>query len=175
MPPVVNRAARLLPHICLLLAILAPATLIAIMTLASDQTLAMGMNIPEGTRAQIEISWQRRLIATLILLLPTGCLSYALTKARSSLRQFNRGEYFSASSIRGIRGFGAGIFWSGLLALAIGPFATMIALGSHATRTLMIRIDVSTLVMLAIGGILWQIASMMQRAAELAEENRQFV
>jgi len=173
MPPIVNRLARLLPHVCLLLAILVPATAIAIMALIPVETFLASLKLSASPLP--EFGWEQRSIAALILLLPSGCLSYALMKARSSLRRFNRGDYFSASAIRDIRGFGAGIFWSGMVKFAVWPLVTLVVTGMYSARSLLMGLGTSTLVMLTIGGILWQIASMMQRAAELAEENRQFV
>lgn len=181
MSRVMNRFASLLPHVCLLLAVLVPVSVIAIIAIVPAANLAMSLDLSEHARAQLQLQlgWERRFIATLICLLPAGSLAYALMNARSALRRFNSGEYFSASAIRGIRGFGAGIFWSGLLTLVAAPPAmyvlTYVSDGTHSSHPLNIRVDMSTLVMLAIGGILWQIASMMQRAAEIAEENRQFV
>jgi uncharacterized membrane protein YidH (DUF202 family) len=179
MSRIVNRLAGVLPHFCLFLAIAAPLSLILIIAMVPAEKLTLAMNISERAHALPHLGWERRVLATLICLLPVGCLSYGLMHARSSLRRFNSGEYFSASAIRGIRSFGAGIFWSSLLTLAVAPLAmytlTRYSEGTHTGRTLMFRLDVSTLVLLAIGGIIWQIASMMQRAAELAEENRQFV
>ena len=179
MPPLVNRVARLLPHVCLLLAILAPVAVIALLALVPTEFFTKSLVFPESARAHLEFGAGKRLIAALILLLPVGCMSYALMNARSSLRRFNKGDYFSASAIRGIRGFGAGIFWSGILTLTMKPIAvfilTSIAGGTLSAGGPVLRIETDHVLMLVIGGILWQIASMMQRAAELAEENRQFV
>ena len=170
MPSLVSRFATPLPHVCLLLAILAPVAVIAIIATASAESLAMGLDLSVRMHAQMEFGWERRFIAALIALVPVSCLSYALLKARDSLKRFNSGEYFSASAIAGIRGFGAGIFWSGLLTLVLAPIAIFALTGRNV-----LRLDMSTLVMLTVGGILWQIASTMQRAAEIAEENRQFI
>jgi hypothetical protein len=179
MSRIANRFAGVLPHFCLLLAILVPVGVIWIISILPAEFMTRGLRLSEAPHALPHLGWERRFIVALICLLPAGFLSYALLNARSSLQLFNHGEYFSASAIRGIRSFGAGIFWSSVLTIAATPLAMFVLTtnsdGARAGHTIAWRFDASTLVLLAIGGILWQIASMMQRAAELAEENRQFV
>jgi hypothetical protein len=170
--------ARLLPGFCVLLAILTPLVTIWVLWIVSPGFLTKVLHISEVTLSQ-DFGWWPRCVMVLIGLLPAACLSYGLLNARSALARFSRGEFFSAAAIRGIRGFGAGVFWSGVLAIAIQPVAlTVITLFLDASPpqwSMLINVDTATLVMLTIGGILWQIASMMQRGADLAEENRQFV
>ena len=179
MSRIANRLAGVLPHVCLLLAILAPVSIVWILSIIPADDLVRGMHLSGTSRALPPIGWERRLIVTLICLVPTGCLSYALMNARGALRRFNKGEYFSAPAISGIRSFGAGIFWSSLFTFAVTPLGMFVLTrysdGTQAGHTMYWKFDMSTFVLLAIGGILWQIASMMQRGAELAEENRQFV
>lgn len=179
MSRIVSRLGGFLPHFCLFLAILAPVLLVWIIAVIPAEQLTQNLRISEAPHALPHLGWERRFIVALIGLIPTGCLSYALINARSALRRFNKGEYFSAPAIRSIRSFGAGIFWSSLLTIPVTPLAmyalTSVSEGTHSSHTMMWRFDMSTFVLLTIGGILWQIAAMMQRAAELAEENRQFV
>jgi hypothetical protein len=179
MSRIANRLAGVLPHFCLLLAILTPVLVIWIIAVIPAEQLTRAMRLSETTHLLPHLGWGRRVIVALICLLPSGCLSYALIRARSSLLRFNKGEYFSPSAIRDIRSFGAGVFWSSVLTFLASPLSmyvlTRYSEGNRAGSTVMWRFDLSTMVLLAIGGILWQIASMMQRGAELAEENRQFV
>lgn len=179
MSRILNPLAGVLPHFCLFLAILAPVVLVWIIAVIPAEQLTQNLRISEAPHVLPHLGWERRSIVALICLVPVSFLSYALINARSALRRFNKGEYFSAPAIRSIRSFGAGIFWSSLITIPATPLAmyalTAFSEGTHSSHTTVWRFDMSTFVLLTIGGILWQIAAMMQRAAELAEENRQFV
>ncbi len=108
---------------------------------------------------------------------PVALLSYGLLRARSCFQQFARGDYFTPRAISGLQGFSGGTFLAGVTGVFAAPLASLaLTLGSGAGRSsITLNLGSHELLLMLFAAIVWQIAAALVRAAQLAEENAQFV
>lgn len=172
--------STLLAFACLALAIALPAlTLYGLCTTPVDVWLAKLGIAPASTAGTPGFSiadWQTAL-AVLVGMLPVCATAYGLLRARSCFLGFVRGEVFSLRTVSHLAGFASGIFVAAISALVVpslvGLLLTLYAPdGKHA---LVLNIGSDALLMLLFAGVVWQIARVMAKAVELAEENAQIV
>ena len=171
---------RTLASACLILLIgLLVGTLYSLLKIPPEMILArLGIVLSaSGGHTVLSVSNWQHVTVTALGMLPVSCVAYALFSARSVFMGFARGEYFSLKTVKCIRGFAVGIFTSGMTGLISPPLIGLIlTLNAPAgTRALAINVGSHELLMLLIGGIMWQISNVMARAAALAEENSQFI
>ena len=179
-PPVGQRINAFLAAACLALAIVLPAfTLYGLCTTPSEIWLArLGVksSSPTGPLGFQIALWQSGL-ATLIGMLAVCAIAYGLLRARLCFLGFVRGEAFSLGTVRHLRGFAIGMFASAIAGL-LSPvlISVLLTLGAPAgRRSLVLGLGSSEVLMLLFAGIVWQIAHVMTRAVELADEHAQIV
>jgi len=118
----------------------------------------------------------RPLGATLAII-PPLLLGWGLLLANRCLRRFGRGEFFTSATVADLRGFARWTFYgavAGLLApTVIGLVLTI--LNTAGPKELTLRIGSQEIVALLMSGVFWIMAGVLARAAEVADENRQFV
>ncbi len=127
---------------------------------------------PNATEALREDLFYR-----LALLIGIGLFVWALWSARRVFVGIGRGEYFAKGSILGVRNFALAV----LLYMTVAPVARTAASAlymtqfEHGTFTLEFAMSGSLMLMLIFSGAIALVSSVMAHAAEIEEENRQFV
>ena len=127
---------------------------------------------PNATEALREDLFYR-----LALLVGIGLFVWALWSARRVFVGIGRGEYFAKGSILGVRNFALAV----LLYMTVAPVARTAASAlymtqfEHGTFTLEFAMSGSLMLMLIFSGAIALVSSVMAHAAEIEEENRQFV
>jgi hypothetical protein len=127
---------------------------------------------PNATEALREDLFYR-----LALLVGIGLFVWALWSARRMFVGIGRGEYFAKGTILGVRNFALAV----LLYMTVAP-ATRTAASAlymthfeHGTFTLEFAMSGSLMLMLIFSGAIALVSSVMAHAAEIDEENRQYV
>lgn len=176
--PETHRLGAVCASACPVLAVLLPAGVCVFWATASAETVAAGIDparaatlFPGGLAP-----WQRATGAALSLV-PAGAMAWALLEARRCLLRFAAGAYFSRDSVHRLRGFARGLFWAALGGILVAPLTSLALTAANppGTRALAVSVGSDQLLGLLTAGILWTIAGAMARAADLADENAQFV
>jgi hypothetical protein len=152
---------------CLALAVVLPLAALYGLWAASPGVGVQGLAMTLG----------QRVLAVVIGLLPVACMAYGLVRASQCFTGFARGAVFSLGTVQHLRGLAAGLLGAGLAGL-LAP--TLLGLlftwgaptGQHA---LAVSLGSQQLLMLLFAGIVWQIAHVMVRAREIADDNAQIV
>lgn len=172
--------SRLLAWGCLTLAVLLPAAALttSLQVSSVDLLIQLGIRLPLGAdpHSLAIASWQH-VLATGISLLPVCAVTYALWSAQKCFRGFVRDEVFSLGTVRHLRSFAAGLLLSSIASL-LAPTAIVWLLTLNAqkgSQVLTVSLQSQQLLMLLFSGIVWQIAYVMTRAVELAEDNAQII
>jgi len=179
-PPGGHRISAFLAVACLALAIAIPAfALYGLCTTPPEvwlERLGVKSSSPAGELGFQIAPWQSGL-ATLIGMLAVCAMAYGLLRARLCFLGFVRGEAFSLGTVRHLRGFAIGMFASALAGLLSPPLiSVLLTLGAPAGhRSLTLGLGANEVLMLLFAGIVWQIAHVMTRAVELADEHAQIV
>lgn len=127
---------------------------------------------PNATEALREDLFYR-----LALLIGIGLFAWALWSARRVFAGIGRGAYFAKGTILGVRNFALAV----LLYMTAAPVARAAASAlyltrfNHGTFTLEFALSGSLMLMLIFSGAITLVSSVMAHAAEIDEENRQFV
>jgi hypothetical protein len=117
------------------------------------------------------------LLYRVMTLVPIAIFVWALLSARRSFIGVGRGEYFSRSTILGLRNFALAV----LLHIVVAPIPLMIARGLYVSRfehgafMLTFSMNATILLTLVFTGAVALVSTVMARAADIAEENRQFI
>jgi hypothetical protein len=179
-PAAGQRINAFLAVACLTLAVALPAlTLYGLCTTPSETWLARLGVKSSSSAGQLGFQiapWQVGL-ATLIGMLGVCAMAYGLLRARLCFLGFVRGEAFSLGTVRHLRGFAIGMFASALAEL-LSPavISVLLTLGAPAGhRSLTLELGSSEVLLLLFAGIVWQIAHVLTRAVELADEHAQIV
>jgi len=179
--PGAARLSAVLAAGCGLLAILLPIADAYYLSVSGPQVLAEKLGIAAALQHRAGLTnglaiWRHALIV-IVGLLPVVLISYGLLRARRCFRAFARGEYFSLAAVSGLRGLAAGMFFSSLAGLLVPPLSSAILTVGAVGHGGSIAVNVSSneLLLMLFGGIVWQIAAVLGKAARLAEENAQFV
>jgi hypothetical protein len=109
--------------------------------------------------------------------IPSLLLARGLFLAHRCLRRFGRSEFFTPGAIADLKGFARWSFFAsvaGVLATTVIGLALTI-LNPTGPRELTISVEPQDLVGLLLSGIFWIMAGVLARAAQVADENRQFV
>ena len=109
--------------------------------------------------------------------IPSLLLARGLFLAHSCLRRFGRSEFFTPGVIADLKGFARWSFFAavaGVLATTIIGL-TLTILNPAGPRELAVSLEPQDLVGLLLSGIFWIMAGVLGRAAQVADENRQFV
>jgi hypothetical protein len=173
MPQALN---QLLSIACLLLAIVLPlGSLLYFGTIPAPELTQM-LRVAEALPIAHFEPWQRFLVVGLSTL-PAAFTASALLRVRSSFASFARKDYFSMPVVRGLRGFAAGIFCSGLAGILVTPLLsfTLSATDPRGSPSVSFNLGTQQLVSLLFAGIVWQIANVLTQAKTFADENAQFV
>jgi hypothetical protein len=154
---------------CLVLAVVLPATVLY--WLFSNPEGNVGLHLPSGAPL-----WARA-IMVIAGATPVSCMAVALLHARRCFLSFSRGDYFTMPVVKGLRGFAAGLFFSGIAAILIIPLASLLQsmASTGAPHSVSIGLGSTQILTILFAGILWQIAAVMSKARALAQENAQFV
>jgi hypothetical protein len=118
-----------------------------------------------------------RFLGGALAMVPALMLARGLYLAHSCLLRFARAEFFTAGAVADLRGFARWSFYaavaSALASTVIGLALTILNPAGH--RELAISVGSQELVGLLLSGIFWIMAGVLGRAAQVADENRQFV
>lgn len=120
-----------------------------------------------------DISSVQWLISGVVALVAPILLSVALLIVSRCFTSFSEGVYFSLLNAKRLSGFGRWIVLSGCAGL-MAPTIQGLVLTAHAAvgeRVFLIELGSGPLLSLLIGGLIWALARLMEKASELAEEN----
>ncbi|MFT3724048.1 MAG: DUF2975 domain-containing protein [Hyphomonadaceae bacterium] len=135
----------------------------------------IAVNDPAHPNATAEL--QQDLVYRLALLLGIGLFVWALWSARRIFAGIGRGEYFAKGTILGVRNFALAV----LLYMTVGPVVRTLASALYMARfehgmfTLQFALSGTLMLMLIFSGAVALVSTVMAHAAEIDEENRQFV
>ena len=110
-------------------------------------------------------------------MIPSLLFAGGLFLAARCVSRFGRGELFSPGAIADLKGF-ARLSFFGAAAGVIAPTIIGLALtvlNPAGMKELTVRVGSQEVIGLLTSGIFWIIAGVLARAAQVAEENRQFV
>lgn len=173
LPPALRLSAAL-ALICLLLIVVTTVTSLLLLIL-SPEIATESLALPADAAADSGFTLGQRVIIVAGGLVPLAFVIYALLRARGCFRRFSRGEFFTAEVVGGLRGFAAGIaLWIVTGWLSTPVQSVLLTLGYEET-TFSIGFSLSGAMTLLFACIVWQIAHIMRRAIEIADENAQFV
>jgi hypothetical protein len=165
---------------CLALAVLLPIAAIysALQNSAVGMLAQLGIRLHSGASLEsLSIAAWQSGCAVGISLLPVSAIAYALWRAYQCFKGFVRGEVFTLTTVRHLRGFAAGLLVSsvaGLLApTAIAGLLTLYA--PAGDRVLTVSLAAQQLLLLLFSGIVWQMGHAMTSAVQLAEDNAQII
>ncbi|MBC7683062.1 MAG: DUF2975 domain-containing protein [Ferruginibacter sp.] len=110
-------------------------------------------------------------------MLPVGGLAYGLLQARQCFQGFVRGEVFSQSTVRRLRGFAAGVVVAAVAGLLLPTLRSLLMAwtGLADRHAVVVEFSSNNMLLLLFAGIVWQIAHVMAQAAALADEHAQIV
>lgn len=124
-----------------------------------------------------QFTWTGRLLPFAIFAMPMIVLCWSLWRVRSCFDEFAKGRLFSQRAIAGLRDFAIGMVL-GALASPIANTLLHLVLTWNAPegqRVMVIALSSDTFLGLIFAGIIAIICWVMGEAAEVAEENAQFV
>jgi uncharacterized membrane protein YagU involved in acid resistance len=179
LPARVHRLSRVLAGVCILLAVIFPiAVLYSLLTSPPEiffRNLGLAERIPRAALMSVAL-WQH-VTMVLLGLVPVTCVSVGLVYAGRCFARFARGMYFTAETVRDLRGFAVGVFASGVASLAVFPILHVVMTTGEGAGGIAVAFNVSSNQLLSIlfGGIVWQIAAVMAQATDIAQEHAQFV
>lgn len=169
---VVDRSARVIAALCVLMAVLLPVATAAHLLRGWPNGLmaaaaSAGVSLPSAPNG----SW-RLIAATVLALLPVGLASAALLHAGRCLAAFARGEHFSLAALRDLRGFAAMMLVAGIASAAVPTLIVLLlTTGGPGQSTLAISVGSQQLMLLLFAGVTWCIANVLAKALALAEEH----
>jgi hypothetical protein len=175
----IGRLSAVCAWACLVLAVLLPAAVCVFWAVTPADSVAARIDAGRGAALLFPdglAAWQRATGAALSLI-PTGLMAWALVEAWRCLRRFAAGAFFARDAVRRLRGFARGLFWAALGGILVGPLTSLALTAANPPggRALAISLGSDQLLGLLMAGILWTIAGAMAEAADLADENAQFV
>lgn len=172
-------ANGLLSAACLVLAVALPALVACYLVMAPAHILAANVGLPVSSplnSAGFQLPVLQRSLVIGAGLVPVGFMAAALMYARRCFLSFSRREYFTRDVVHGLRRFAGGMFLSGASGLIVAPLASLLLSAAAGGRiSLTFSVGSSQALLLLFAGVVWQIATVMSKAAALAEENSQFV
>ena len=173
----VRRISAVCSAACGALAVAVPLGVLGLWAFASGQSLIDFHIVPSDAPIMTPLQPWQRLLGAAITLVPTLLMSYALTRARHSLRAFARGDFFASDVVAGLRDYARATFWAVLASLTATPMLSVTATwgNPHGHRELTLGLNSGQVLGLLGAGIVWVIAAAMARAATIAQENAQFV
>ncbi len=133
------------------------------------------VNDPAHPNATAEL--HHDLIYRVALLFGIGLFIWALVSARRVFAGIGRGQSFARGTILGVRNFALAVLLYMTLAPAARTVASALYLGrfEHGSFTLEFGLSTSLLLMLIFSGAVALVSTVMAQAAEIEDENRQFV
>ncbi|MDN3516274.1 hypothetical protein QWY84_01495 [Aquisalimonas lutea] len=171
--PGLQRLSAWLAWTSLGLATVIPASVAALWFLGGPAAIMARANLPMPVALD---SWQW-LLGGALALVPSALLAAALLAAARCFRLFRGGVFFSADIARALRSFAARVVMSGLAGLLVPPLLSVVMTWSNppGSRALAFHVGSTPVLALFFGGVLWAIAAVMARAADLADEHAQIV
>jgi hypothetical protein len=129
-----------------------------------------------GVRIGALQPWQR-VAAFAVNMVPVAFIVFGLARLRTCFRHFACGSFFTPPTIRGLRGFAAAMFGSGLAGLVTPSLLSLVLTVANGPgqRQLVVNVHTGQLLMLLMASLVWIVAAVMARAAAIEEENTQFV
>ncbi|MBS0246680.1 MAG: DUF2975 domain-containing protein [Proteobacteria bacterium] len=124
-----------------------------------------------------ELDGAVRALAFVVAMLPLAALIYGLLSARRCFKAFVAGDVFSRRTIGHLMAFAVAIAASAILKPFAGAVLSALLSASTVTgtKTLAFHIGSDTLIALIFAGTFAIIAWVMTEAADLSDENKQFV
>lgn len=142
---------------------------------APPDALANGSPLPPSAVADLDLAG--RAGAAALSLVPMAILAWGLIRISRTFLAFSEGGMFSSRAIAGLRDFALAVAISALckplITALLGLYLTWNA--GPGQRQLILQFGSDTLLFTLFGGTFLAATWAMQRAALLAEENRQFV
>lgn len=118
-----------------------------------------------------------RLVGFAISMVPVAALVFGLFAARRCFAAFAEGNVFSREAIGGLRAFAFAVTISALLTPLAGAGLSLLlsASSQSPTRSIVLNVGSDSLLALFFAAMIAIIAWVLSEAAEIADENQQFV
>src|SRR3954462_3005147 len=167
--------SRGLGYMCMCLAIVLPAGLLAYWLVTPDEAVLLGGRLP-GIVVH-PIGWSVRLGAMVISLVPLALLVWGLMRARQCFEIFALGRFFPFEAIHCLRDLAIAVFASTLLKPFAGAaLSVLLSWQTYAGgKTLVFEVGSDFLLALLVAGLIAVIAWVMSEPAAIADENAQFI
>jgi hypothetical protein len=164
---------------CRVLAFAIPLAVVAFWAFGSWSVLVLVRLVPPDILGDLLTpvqGWQRA-AGAMICLVPALLLSWGLLRARQCLAAFARGDFFATDVVKGLRDYAAASFWAAVAGALSVPVLSVVLTSANPPGRHELSLDLSGAQALGVlsAAILWVIASVMARAADIARENEQFV
>jgi Protein of unknown function (DUF2975) len=171
--------SRWLAYLCLLFAFVLPLSAVVVLVQGWPNALLTAFTqkaAQAGMPTMTTLSLFQGSLAAALALVPVGLMASALWHAYRCFIRFSRGDYFTRDTVRSLRRFGFTLFFAAIACIVIPPIIGVIAtFGGPGKATLAVSIGSHDVVLLLFAGVVWQMASVMVKAADIAEENEQFI
>lgn len=172
----VDRPARLLSRICLMLALLLVPAVAGVLALGWPEILSSAMPALGADVDLAQLARWRSLLIYVLAMVPVSLMAAALIAASRCLAAFARRQYFSAAAVGHMRRFSAFVFWAAISGVVVPTLVVLIATtAGPGPRRLTISFGSDDLFLLLFAAISWQIARVLGRAVALAEDHAQIV
>lgn len=107
--------------------------------------------------------------------IPVLLIGYGLMQLARAFAAIANGEYFSQRMFGSLRVFAASLSLSGFASLLVAPIVSLLVTWGNEERSLAISIGSPQLGLIFFGALLWVLAQLLERAAEIEAENREIV
>lgn len=171
----IRRFCRVMSWVALFF-VIAPAVLAVVFWFAADrETFAAAMRV--DPRWLDQFTWTDKLAPFLVSLFPALVISWAIWRARTCFDEFALGRLFSRRAILGLRDFAIGM---GIGAVASPLTSTILSVllswnAPVGQKQMVIAIGSDTILGLVFASTIAIISWVMSEAADVAEENAQFI
>jgi Protein of unknown function (DUF2975) len=174
-----HASSRALALVCLALAVLLPLGSLYYLSSHWPHALLAAMGdaaLPNRDVSLSAATSTQLMLAAVMGMVPVALMSYAMMIAYRCFSGFARGEYFTRAVVQRLRSFARVMFGAALACIIVPPvIGLIVTLGGPGKASLVVSLSSQHLVLLVFAGVVWQMANVMAKAVELAEENAQFV
>ena len=172
----VDRPARLLSRVCLVLALALVPAVAGVLALGWPEILSTAMPALGADADLASLARWRSLLIFVLAMIPVSLMAAALFEASRCLAAFARRQYFTVEAVRPMRRFSARVFWAAISGIVVPTLVVLIATtAGPGPARLTISFGSDDLFLLLFAGISWQIARVLGRAVALAEDHAQIV
>jgi hypothetical protein len=118
----------------------------------------------------------RSIVVVALALVPVALMALSLWHAHLCFIRFSFREYFSREAVLRMWKFALAMFLAAIACTVVPPLISVaLTVGGPQKASLVVSMGTQHLILFLFAGVVWQLASVLAKAAALAEENAQFV